>query len=201
MTKRIAKLIGPAIAEKKRVQPVPSVPPEEYARHAAELLAMGYDDKTPSNFEVVVKYRWALASGNARKGLCLFGPVGRGKSLAFEALDLPMIEAKLWVRAYEAAKESVREVCWRNRPMAIDDLGHEETHVHYGSRIEVLDEIITIRHTMWQRHGTLTHVNGNLLPDAYDYRYGERLLSRIKGMCSVYVFGGPDRRNTGNEVW
>ena len=201
MTKRIDKLIGPAIAEKKRVQPVPSVPPEEYARHAAELLALGYDERTPANFKPIVNCRWALETGNARKGLCLFGAVGRGKTLALEALDLAPIEAKVWVRLYEAARESLREIAWRDRAMTIDDLGHEETYVHFGTRLEVLDEIITIRHTMWQRHGTLTHITGNLTAEAYDYRYGERLLSRIKGMCNVVIFKGPDRRNTGNEGW
>lgn len=200
MTERIGNLIMPATAPTQQPRPAPTMPPGEYARQADFLLARGFDGECAGNLRALSEYRWALTAGHARKGLCLFGAVGRGKTLAFEALGLRVVTARDWLSMYEDGKGAVRDSVSRHRPLVVDDLGTEETYVNFGTRLEVLEEIITTRHILWQRYGILTHITGNLTPDAYDRRYGERLLSRIKGMCRVVVFEGPDRR-PGNEGW
>ena len=199
--KPISEFMDDAMQETydKGIRKPAKISPEDFYHHARAVENAGFDSAVTHNFDALVKYRWALATGNAKRGLCLMGDVGTGKSLALRVLRIKTRTARMLVKTYETDRNWYDEIIWgynRRNPeeLAIDDLGAEPTLNNYGTKIEVLEEVISERYDLWIACGTLTHITTNLPPKSLDDRYGKRLMSRVHEMAQVVVFEGPDRR-------
>lgn len=177
-----------------------------YATVANALRDFGFDSTVEANFDQVVRYKCALRAGVARRGLCLMGNVGTGKSLAMKFINGGGYRAQSLVRLYGKCREVFEDQCYGMPDLnveipvlTIDDLGAEPTYNDFGTKLEVMDELISLREVMFDERGHITNVTTNLSEAELDDRYGPRLMSRLKKMTNIVVFTGPDRRRTGNE--
>ena len=210
------------IMDEVRVQTIdvkavrPTVPSDESIEWAArELEAGGYDRRVPENFTVAAKYLAALRDGVRTKGLCLLGRVGVGKTGAVKVIA--EVAGFRWRDSielcdiYQSSRENFVELLtggdYRADKMVIDELGSEPTVCDYGTRLEVLADVIARRSTIYQNSRVKTIITCNLPITTTDgvlgivERYGERTMSRIQGMCNVIVFEGPDQRQTANDEY
>ena len=170
------------------------------------LRNFGFDEKAPANFTAVAKYKFALLNGRAKKGLCLMGRPGTGKTLAMKFINGGGYRAQSLVRLYTDNPELFEDRCYgipeynvQVPILTIDDLGAEPTLNYYGTKVEVMDDVVSRRAVLFCDCGHLLNLTTNLQPEELDERYGPRLFSRIREMCNVVIFQGPDRRKTGNE--
>ena len=126
MTKPIGKHIDGAIESIKTAhcsEPARAIDQEGFNRHSAAVLRGGFDRQTPANFDTLVRYRWALGNDQAKRGICLMGTTGTGKSLAFRVLKLRVREARDMVDMYKTDKyrEVVRGYNNWAEELAIDE--------------------------------------------------------------------------------
>lgn len=147
------------------------------------------------------------------KGIRLYGNAGTGKTTLFKIMEqyrkidnvmLINLKQKLKI-PYAILINSSRKMVadfqengyegiehYFNRTvLCIDDLGSEETTAkHYGTKCEVLNEIIETRYT----NSLITHVSTNLNGEQTLNKYGERVYSRLKEMCNSVEITGTDLR-------
>lgn len=136
------------------------------------------------------------------KGLFLIGPIGTGKTTIAELLAYRMkmefFTADIIVAEYLTQKgddwycEFIEDT--RTKPVVIDDLGSEREVKKYGNDSIILD-LIAARERTHRHYGIPTVFTGNFKsPKDVSNRYGDRILSRILGMCEVVMLNGPDMR-------
>lgn len=78
--------------------------------------------------------------------------------------------------------------------LCIEDLGREQVEaVAMGNRLNVLQSILEYR---GDQACQLTLITSNYSLDnpELEKRYGERVVSRLYGMCNYFELDGPDRR-------
>ena len=148
--------------------------------------------------------------GDLTKGLFVAGNTGSGKSWALEmGAYLAKITGRrfkagngeyplAWrnVRAMEIADEWSKSgdlEQWRSAPiLGIQDLGSEPAEsVYMGNRQDVLRQLLEYRGDC---PGKITHITSNLTYADIERRYGDRVLSRLYGMCNFVLIVGKDRR-------
>lgn len=150
--------------------------------------------------------------GDPCKGIYIAGPTGTGKSLALEVMsaycqiDRPIVE--LGGKSVRLTWKSIRAdlICdtyaaegnlrrFKDFPiLCVQDVGSEPTEAMYmGNRVNPLREVLESR---GDRADSLTLMTSNLpfTGQAFRERYGERAVSRLRGMCNYLVMGGHDRR-------
>lgn len=181
--------------------------PDALNNAESALCEYGFDNEVQENFDSLVKYYCARQAGIARKGLCILGTVGTGKTFGMEFLMGTVKHSQELADLYQSNKPQFEFICFGDsyyhdyRNLFIDDLGAEATVVDYGTRIEVIEMIVSRRCAMFNRYGCKTFLTSNLTSKEIDERYGPRLFSRIREMCNIIIFTGPDRRGTGNEAY
>lgn len=75
--------------------------------------------------------------------------------------------------------------------ICIDDLGSEpETSHHFGTKLDVINEIIEIRY----KNNKLTHYTTNLKIQDVAQRYNDRVYSRIMSTCNIVILNDADFR-------
>ncbi len=184
---------------------------------AGRYRARGYDDSEKRNMEILARWTARHYAGCAEKGLALFGDVGRGKTFGMECLakirGLRVIQARDLVHIWsELGHDGVKahlngiyqpshDPFWAD--VVIDDIGTEPTLNEYGTKREVMDDVLQMRVDAYHRAGALTCLTFNLplepVPgkpesDCVANRYDERFLSRLHEICHVMSLSGPDRR-------
>lgn len=150
--------------------------------------------------------------GNCFKGIYLYGPTGTGKTVAIKVLmkltDVFALRYKLgketdylrWKNI--RADELVDAYChgdtlndYKNVPLlCIQDLGSEEINAMYmGNHNNVAKTLIEQR---GDRNDVVTLITSNIPLESPDLvqRYGERAVSRLRGMCNYLTLRGKDRR-------
>lgn len=152
-------------------------------------------------------------SGDLNKGLLLFGPVGTGKTTIFRIMDyyrevddmkcinvpkniripfaFKIVSSRQIVADFQEKGYEGLDPYLSRTIICIDDLGSEElSSTHYGTKCEVMNEIIERRYL----DGKMTHFSTNLGVAELNNKYGERVFSRIKEMTNKYNISGKDRR-------
>jgi len=208
--KVIAELQTPPKAE--TIDPAPLVP-----KYREAFLKRGYDDKF-GNLDAIASYAASYRAGTAKKGLCLIGKCGTGKTLAMRIFN-ELFTKRTWLVAVDqimheidgnsdeiiqkygdAKKEDWQGNIWDGRSyfkadLIIDDIGSEHLMVDYGKRFEIVSQLLTWRDRMHVDRIAMTFLTSNLSLPMMEKRYDKRIKSRIEGMCHVVVMNGDDRRS------
>lgn len=148
----------------------------------------------------------AFLKGTGTKlGLFLHGRAGRRKSILAARLTKALIlrlEQVAWIDMHaitftlrktfnagigETTEYSVIEKCTRPRYAVLDDLGAGQI-TSYGQ--SVIHQVINTR--IQNRLPTI--ITSNLSIEQVERKLGERIASRIAGMCEILKMGGPDMR-------
>lgn len=134
-------------------------------------------------------------SDNKGKGLFLFGACGRGKSL-LTRYALPMIfRAKMnrSLKVVDCAYSGVNIDEVVNYPfLALDDLGAEEDVVNYGTRRQLVSEVIC---RAQDNPRMFVIASSNYDGKALKTRYGERVMDRIRYLFYQVSFNGQSLRH------
>ena len=153
--------------------------------------------------------------GNLNKGLFVIGGVGVGKTLLFkifksytktilhsnsfrfynasEIIDNVNIDGKEYLKIF--SDNFIDRGISNPYTIYIDDLGATNESVnHYGSKTNVIEELLSVRHNVYERYNKLTHVSTNLYSKDLKERYGIRIIDRIKGMYNIIEFKGESKR-------
>lgn len=155
---------------------------------------------------------------NLNAGLYICGPTGTGKSVALTVI----MQYARYVGAYSVIRSSRRNGSfnapvasfpiradritdeftmtgsfdrWKTADMlAVQDLGSEPAEsVYMGNKINVMKAIVEYR---GDRSDMITHFTSNLSLTGTRIcdMYGDRVSSRLRQMCNVYILKGKDRR-------
>lgn len=137
-----------------------------------------------------------------KKGVCIIGPPGTGKTSLMMAVSRMMLYTqhgqfqfystrKMAAHFQEKDSGGMRVInsCCR-MPACIDDIGAEPISSHMGNKINISDAIVEGRYSA----GLLTSVTTNLNKDDLEEFLGARSYSRLCQMCVFYTFKGKDYR-------
>ena len=149
-------------------------------------------DNTIRTFEYIKEYDQIIEwmTDTKRKGLALFGSVGKGKTIINSFVIPVMFYTKFnkILRPQEAnklTKESLNK--WA---LIIDDIGIEYIINDFGTKIDMVAE--AINHA--EHHSKLLFLTSNLTKDELINKYGLRIFDRIKRLCKIIIFTGKSLR-------
>ena len=155
------------------------------AEVAAEIVRLGGHGYIPS--ESIIEPVRAYLSGY---GLLLSGDAGVGKTLLMRNLGVHLCVAD------EITEWGLSRIRWwydwtDGYEICIDDLGSERVVAEYGAKDDLLKAVLA--HRADSQKGK-THITTNLDAEEIAHRYGDRVLSRILGMCKPFRLEGKNRR-------
>lgn len=157
-----------------------------------------------------------ITTGRLSAGIYIAGNTGTGKSWCLEII---MAYCKLMNFAFKKYADANRKPLY-SRPIRADDICEKyvengtigaikdqpilciqdlgsETHeaMHMGNRVDVIRQLIECR---GDNNATITLITSNLKMngEAMQKRYGDRVVSRLNGMCNYFEIKGKDRRRT-----
>jgi len=138
------------------------------------------------------------------KGLLFFGNVGIGKSFAVETIanlkGYKIYESKSLSKMFLLNEEVFWEKIDTHNTIVIDDIGDEITINNYGTKTEAIGEAITHRYKLFESHCVKTIFASNYCVEDIIGRYGDRIFSRLGGMCEcVNIENGDDLRINNGE--
>ena len=176
----------------------------EALEKAAAKARHGYEQKTAAQVSEADVARLLLLIGErgyiptaatipvlrdyaAGYGIMLHGDVGHGKTFLLKCLGV-----RIW-GADEICDYGLRHIQeWyedtNGLQICIDDIGAEMTVCEYGARDDLLKAVITHRA---ERQRGITHCTTNLDSAAIIERYGDRIMSRLLGMCKPHRIVSP----------
>lgn len=77
----------------------------------------------------------------------------------------------------------------------IDDIGQcEDFAVYYGTKTNVIKELIADRYDIYCKDGSKTHITSNLTSEMFRERYGDYIASRMNEMFNIIIMNGIDHR-------
>jgi len=148
-----------------------------------------------------------------KKGVCLVGGVGIGKSALMKTLQVLLKDTERrfkWVNGYElkdlSETETIGEIkanygASLNCDLYIDDIGFAVDVKRYGNTVNIISDIIMERYDLFVNTGFRTHFSTNLLVSSSDFNvptiekiYGSRVLDRIKQMCTLVKWNSESLR-------
>jgi len=140
-----------------------------------------------------------------KKGICLGGNVGSGKTKLMEILqrckfperefgikeardmsELFLNEHYKGINLYGKGAVGV----YKKLNMMFDDLGAENDINYYGNKVNVMADIIIDRYKHYINSDLMTHLTTNLTKQEIESNYGVRVLSRLRKMMNIVVLGG-----------
>lgn len=169
----------------------------------------------PKLAELVCYFTGNASKLNPSKGIYLYGPVGRGKTLIMQSLaqmcslvEHKMEAAGIYFTSHrfqiKNAKSIVAELAENKKPevmkkyysgvWCIDDLGAEDSYKLFGNEMNVVGDIIIERYQRYQQSGLLTHATSNVDPKDWKDKYGDRVASRMSEMFNPVLLVGDDKR-------
>jgi len=146
--------------------------------------------------------------GDTNKGICLFGDVGSGKTIAMEVFaaftcnntnkfivhDMKEIAREANLHGVIAIKEFTKGIC------CYDDVGFEEQVNHYGSKICVFTEIVNVQYEKFRNTGKPFHMTTNLgFNNDFGFgtlfsKYDRRVVDRLREMMNIIELTGNSKR-------
>lgn len=163
--------------------------------YAGRFQEKGYQPYFPDVFKKLTGHCAFKNEELNRKGICLIGGVGNGKTMAMEIIsklfniDLHhSIEIASFYKKYEEFPEPSMIFTDRSkwgRDLIIDDMGAEKTIVNFGERTEVLNDFLQQRYMDFKHKKAMTYISTNLSKQSFIERYSDRIWSRIEEMCLV----------------
>jgi hypothetical protein len=151
------------------------------------------------------------------KGICLYGPLGSGKSLIFTVFKFYtkyglrmnsftyLNETDLYYKIQSGGLQAAEEFYFNYgnpKTVYIDDFASniDMSKVnHYGNEINVLETFIKNRYIIYQKYNRLTHISTNKTPKEMKELFDERIIDRMKEMFNNVPLKGSSRRK-GNNV-
>ena len=149
------------------------------------------------------------------KGLFLYGPLGRGKSMTLQAMRQYMNSV---ANRYDFMREDYRLKAWwktaselaniyaaDGQPaliqyadpyvnLVIDEFGREPNPAsYYGTKMNVLQFVLQLRYD--HRRTSVTHITTNMTLDDLEPRYGDYVADRCKEMFNFIEFEGDSLRS------
>lgn len=179
----------------------------EYARLAFPFQEYRLDKN--NNKQIAEILKWIVAdpsfNGDLNKGICLQGPKGTGKTWSMWAIQqmtqITPKETKYKIIRSQEITAQYEEGGWEaikhytNGNWLFDDLGEEKQEaIHYGTRSNVIQEILTARYANRLTTGIMTHATTNYTQDDLARQYGPRIQSRMKELFNFITLPGEDRR-------
>ena len=189
-----------------------SLPVEEANRRfsiiafdAVDIFEMDKENKVV--IENLIKYFIGDPSCgyDLKKGICLRGNVGSGKTLIMKILrkcnfpenaffmkdcremsELFLNENYKGINPFGKGSVTVERV----KHICFDDLGAENDINYYGNKVNVMLDIVTDRHKHFIAHSQKTHFTTNLSKTEMEKKYGLRFLSRMHEMANFVTLGG-----------
>lgn len=150
--------------------------------------------------------------GNLRKGICIAGPKGTGKSMIFKTINAMLqpknrfgIDNLVTLAGYYSQKD-IGDSCFNSILLSHNkgvpnhrlgnDLGREKETVQYmGNTEDVGARYIYERYELFQNQRIKTHFTTNFTDAGkFEQRYGDLNYDRIKEMCNFIFLNGPSRR-------
>jgi len=144
------------------------------------------------------------------KGLFLVGGIGTGKSLLFDVFKIYTAEIlRINSFQYHFANEIINNVningieklelynfnngfpitCY------IDDIASKTEKIkHYGTEINVIEQLLNIRYQVFNRFRKLTHISSNKYPAEMKEIYDLRIVDRFKEMFNIIEINGKSFR-------
>tara|TARA_R110000868_G_scaffold95987_2_gene264056 strand:+ start:14599 stop:15216 length:618 start_codon:yes stop_codon:yes gene_type:complete len=155
--------------------------------------------KTPYVIDELAEKFISYFSNETQKGLAVVGEKGIGKSLNFmiyqlirtsmgQAMDIMVLEVKEIEHKFKLEGQPFIDELIKVKELVINDIGTDSTSIkHYGSNIELVNEILTLRYIKWQKVGGAhkTHVSSNLVEGQIEKMYGDRIYDRFKEMFNT----------------
>lgn len=155
--------------------------------------------KTPYVIDELAEKFISYFSIETQKGLAVVGEKGIGKSLNFmiyqlirtslgQGMDIMVLEVKEIEHKFKLEGQPFIDELVKVKELVINDVGTDSTSIkHYGSNIELVNEILTLRYIKWQKLGGAfkTHISSNLVEGQIEKMYGDRIYDRFKEMFNT----------------
>lgn len=145
---------------------------------------------------------------SVKKGICLFGDVGTGKSLTmqvfseftqdntnkFKVHDMKEIARAVQQHGVEVLSKYTRGSC------CYDDVGFEDKANHYGNKICIFTELVNILYERFLKSGKVFHITTNLgFSQNFGFgtfaeRYDRRVVDRLREMLNIIELNGQSKR-------
>jgi DNA replication protein DnaC len=149
------------------------------------------------------------------KGIFLVGGIGTGKTLLFkifkiytssllkknsfqsyttmDVVENVAISGLEYLKIFSDNLQGNRAVPIR---CYIDDIASSNEKVnYYGTDINVIERLLSLRYNVYQKYGVLTHVSSNKYPKTLEDIYDSRMTDRFVEMFNVLELKGNSRRN------
>jgi DNA replication protein DnaC len=204
---QLANIRLPAMAP---VAPEPEEPSqwEECTERAAGLLTRAgilQERCKGQDFAIMVEMLARALAFDLPHGFYIVGGAGNGKTTLLNLIAThancrragryELKHAKDCYYEFKRADgDQVTDAAWSARGFLLDDMGDEPTGNHYGTKTEWLKEVIEMRWRKYERNSAPTFITSNLSLGHIEMRYGERISSRISGMCRIVQLETPDQR-------
>lgn len=132
-----------------------------------------------------------------KKNTILHGPVGSGKTLVLKIIMNFLHDYRIFDRNYnpvlissynlqkefrshpESERENLLNRISGSKYLALDDIGSEDELVIYGSRRNLIKEVLHDRYDLYFTRGARTFMTTNLDLKGLRDHYGERIFSRL----------------------
>jgi DNA replication protein DnaC len=158
--------------------------------------------RCPDQVRVIRQYAREIGGNlDAGRGLWLAGSVGTGKTALAMIVSKAAIDAGRSVAIYSCPRllSLIREsidgggvLHFLDQLAAVDLLHIDDLGAEHRTEW-VLEQLYTIINTRYEDERS-TLVTSNLMPEDLQEQLGNRIVSRLEGMCELLPFWGSDRR-------
>lgn len=184
----------------------------QLAHFQSNLAKMGYHRHNPAVYDAIVNY----FCRESHRGFALLGEKGIGKTMglycAAAHFQINFVTASELAAAYaNNGNTELAALAYSHKighswdiaaDLIIDEIGVEPCPVfHFGSPLNVIEEVVRCRYSHWQRHGSRTIFSGNLPLRSnkpgiatIETMYGDYIADRIQEMCEIPAIPGKNLR-------